>query len=132
MYKKQIFGVIFVVFFLSAIVSATTNTDKSGNIEPTEVEDPIVCDYDSFSNGKAGVSLSVCGRASQSEPGWLYNINYRDNTWGDGGCSFATDPQTDPPGFPTRVFQGVSYYADAICTLRGYKKMIASIEWTPG
>ena len=89
MHQKVVFIlsllVVFSVVAAGMALGADENLDK--NFETESTSDPTVCDYDSivdsvggYTTGHAG--LSLCGKASQTNPPWLYNIHAYANGYG--------------------------------------------------
>ena len=79
MHRKVVFVLSLLVMFSVVATGMTWGADQ--NIEKSfEIEsasDPTVCDYDSVVDSVGGYTvghagLSLCGKASQTNPPWLY------------------------------------------------------------
>jgi len=94
--------------------------ESSAEIEETLIRDPVVCDHDYVSNGIGTAHLTLCGKASQSNPPWLYAINV--DAWTTGSCGIY---YVSPVPSKAYLYVEVTAYSDC-------GKLNAMINWVEG
>ncbi len=127
MHRKVVFVLSLLVMFSVVATGMTWGADQ--NIEKSfEIEsasDPTVCDYDSVVDSVGGYTvghagLSLCGKASQTNPPWLYNVRAYANGYG-----------TCPLLYTTQV-PSEAYYHIGADAYTGCGHLHTEINWIEG